>query len=228
VREVRILVTTQIRLFPPDVVPILKASLPESGKKIQSLFDFQAVEPIERQGGVTGIAFNGGIYKPDSVLIETVSIEARRIAVKVQGKSEIATSVFQAVSHQLEELNDGRPLTEILCTHETGSSVILDFPFERILSGQFVSFLQKSAVKHTKNPWSENLILPVNLKFTVRYKITDDTLVKKSITLASKELTVEPRVQSSPDERLYWIASPTDTETHFKLIEDLEKALAEK
>lgn len=227
-REIRALVTTQVRLFPSDLIPVLKVSIPEFGKKIQSLFDFQAVEPVERQGSVTGIAFNGGIYKPDSVLIETVAIEARRIVVKVQGKSQIAMSVFEVVSKQIEEVNGGFPLKEILCTHETGSSVVLDFPFERILSGQFVNFLQKSAVKHTKNQWSENLILPVNLKFSVRYKITDDTLVKSNITLASKELTIEPRVESSPDERLYWIASPTDTETHFKLIEELEKALSEK
>ncbi len=227
-KEVRTLITTQVRLFPPDVIPLLKLCWPETGKTIQALFDFQAVVPVQHQADVTGIAFNGGLYKPDSVLIESVSIEPRRITVRVQGPSEIANFVFQAVSKQIEEIKGGLPLKEILCTHETGTTVVLNFPFERLLSGQFVTFLQKSALKYTKNQWSENLILPQNLKFSVRYRITDNTLLKSSVTLVPKELVIEPRAQSSPEELLYWIASPTDTETHFKLIEELEKIFSDK
>jgi hypothetical protein len=228
VKEVRTLTTAQVRLFPPDLIPILRLMIPEIGKKLQALFDFQAVTPVERDGPVTGIAFNGGLYKPDSVVIETVTIEARRILVKVQGKSQVATAVFDAVRKEIEELNGNLPLKEIVCTHETGSSVKIEIPFEQLLSDPFVRFLHESAARYTKNQWSENLILPVNLKFRVCYKITDDTLIKSNITLASKELTIEPRAQSSPDEKLYWIASPTDTDTHFQLIEEFEKALANK
>lgn len=227
-KEVRILVTTQIRLFPPDTVPVPKLVLGQHREAIRSLFDFQNVEPVVRRDAVAGLTFNTGTYKPDSVVIESVSIEERRIVVKAHGKTEIASAVYRAVQARLEELSDGRKMQEILCTHETESSVVLDIPFERLFSDSFLSFLHKSAAKYTRNEWSQNLILPSNLKFTVRYKVTDDNLVKSHITLAPKDLTIEPRVQSSPEDRLYWITSPTDTETHFKLIDDLEQALVRR
>jgi hypothetical protein len=227
VKEVRLLETTQIRLFPPDVIPLMKIPIPQNGKKIQSLFDFQVLEPIEDQGIFSGISFNGGTLKGDpSAIIDFVRIEGRRIAVKVHGTSDLATSVFDAVANELQELNNGQQIREIVCTHETATSVVLSFPFDRVLSNEFVSFLNKSANNYTKNQWAENLILPASLKFAVRYRVTDDALIKSNITLSPKALTIEPRAQSSPEEKLYWVVSPTDTDTHFKLIEDLERALS--
>lgn len=225
-KEVKLLETTQIRLFPPDVVPLMKLPIPPIGKKIQSLFDFGVVEPVQQGDAFIGISFNGGTFKGDPLtIIDFVRIEARRISVKVQGTSDVAASVFNAVAVELQKLNNEQPLREIVCTHETATSVVLDFPFERILSNKFAAFLKNSAVRHTKNQWSENLILPANLKFSVRYKVTDDSLVKSNITLSSKELTIEPRAAAAPEERLYWVVSPTGTDTHFKLIKELERAL---
>lgn len=227
-REVRLLVAAQIRLFLPDTIPLGKIALEGPREAIRALFNFQGVEPIMRQNSVIGFAYSTGVYGPNSILIQTISIEDRRVVVKVHSDSGAANAVYQELRKKLEEFNENRPIRELVCTHETGSSVVLDFPYDRIFSRPFLSFLEKSALNYTKNQWSENLILPTNLKFTVRYKVVDDTLVKNYITLVSKELAIEPRMQSSPDERLYWIASPTDTDTHFKLIDDLEKALAEK
>jgi len=227
VRDVKILTTTQIRLFPPDLIPLLKLALPDNGKRIQSLFDFQVIEPIQQQGLYAGISLNGGTFKTESsttTLIDFVRIEERRIAIKVAGQTSVGVSVFRALADLLREVNGGFELKEILCTHETATSVVLDFPFQRLLSNELTMFLERSQ-KHFRNPWSETMILPRNLKFSVRYKVTDDSLLKSNVTLASKELTIEPREHSSPEERLYWIYSPMDTETHFKLIEELEKTL---
>lgn len=224
-REIRNLVTTQIRLFSPDLIPLIKLSHPEFGKKFQALFEFQAIEPFAPQGTISGIQFLGGLDKSSSTIIESVSIESRRIQVKVQGKSVVAKSVFETLSEQITSLNDGKSLSEIVCAHETGSSVVLDFFFEQLLSEKLNYFLKKSATKYMENRWSEALILPTNLKFSVRFKLNDDQLIKSNIALSPKELIIEPRLQSSPDEKLFWIASPTDTDTHFKLIEDLEHTL---
>jgi hypothetical protein len=172
-----------------------------------------------------GVGFAGGVYEPGSVVIESLLIEARKIAVKIQGRSEIAAGVFKTVADKLMHFNGGVRLEELVCTHETGAVVVLNFPFDRVFSDKFLSFLRNAAVHHTKNEWSQNFILPLNLKFSVRYKVTDDALIKSGVSLSSKELAIEPRVQSSADDRLYWTASPTDTETHFKMIEDLENAL---
>jgi len=228
VREVRILLAAQIRLFPPDIIPIRRLALDEPREAIRSIFKFQGAQPITRQESIIGVNFTAGTYGPDAIVIPNVAIEERRIVVRVEGESKVASSVYGEVRKKLEEFNNGRPIEEILCTHETVTSVVLNVPFDRLFSDSLLSFLRKSAIKHTKNKWSENLIVLSNLKFTVRYKVTDDTLIKNHFTLASKELAIEPREKSSPDDRLYWITSPTDTDTHFKLIGDLEKAFAEK
>lgn len=227
-KEVKLLHTAQIRLFPQDAIPLSKLIMEKHRDSIKSLYSFQTLEPLVRGDLTTGVSFNNGTYGAESVVIEAVTIEGRRIVVRVLGSSEVANAVYEGVAKKLEELNDGRRINELLCTHETASSIVLDVPFERIFSSAFLTFLNKSASKYTTNKWSRNLILPDTLKFSVRYMLTDEMLIKNHITLAPKELVIEPRSQSSPEERLYWIASPMDTETHFKLIEDLEKALAEK
>jgi hypothetical protein len=228
VREVKLLETTQIRLFPPDTIPFVKLVLDKNRKVIHSLFSFEGVEPISREGSIVGINFTAGSYGPRSILIPSVAIEERRIVVKVQGTSEEATSLYEEVRKKLEDLNENRPIRETLCTHETVCSVVLDAAFERVFSQSFLQFIKQTATKYTKNPWSENYIVPADLKFTVRYKVIDDSLVRNHIALASKELVIEPRTQSAIEDQLYWIKSPTDTDTHFKLIDDLERALSEK
>jgi len=226
VKDVKILATTQIRLFQPDMIPLNKLALQQHRETIHSLFSFQNNEPLVRQEMAVGIRFNNGSYGPKSILIPEVSIEGRRIIIRIQGTSKEAKLVYEMVKGKLEKFNDNRPIREILCTHETSCSITLGVPFERLFSQSFLSFIDKSATKYTRNQWSENYIALMNLKFSVSYKLTDDALIKNHIALTTKELTIEPRVQSAPEKRLYWITSPTDTNTHFKLINDLEKALA--
>jgi hypothetical protein len=223
-KETRLLVTTQIRIFPPDEIPLLKIMVADCAQKFQELFGFAAVAPTQQQDGTTGVLFSGGTYEPGSVLIESVSMEGRKMGVKVQGTTEVATAVFQAFAMQIEEINGHHPLNEIVCTHETATSVILDFPITRVFSKEFLGFIQKTPDR-VRIPWADPLVLPANLKFAVRYKPTDEEIIKHGVFLASKELIIEPRAQSAPDELLYWIVSPTDTTTHFKLIKEFERSM---
>ena len=225
-KEIKTVITTQVRIFPPDRIPLTKVAIPEYGQQIQALFAFASVSPVQQEGALPGIAFTGGLYKPDSTVIESVSIEPRRIIIKVHGSSSTAQSVFDVIRKKLEEFaGKSSSIEEVICTHETSSSVVLDFGFDRLLSEKFKSFLTGPATLYTKITWSDNLIVPLQLSFSVRYKITDDALIKRSIGFSNKTLRIEPRGQSSADDRLFWIESPTDTDTHFKLIEELEKTL---
>ena len=196
-------------------------------QRIHSLFKFEKVEPINRAGSF-GISFTAGSFGSKPLLVEEISIEERRIITKVQGTTDEASAVYQEVKKALEEINEKRSINELLCTHETASSVVLSIPFERVFSQPFLAFLDKSAKKHTKLPWSEHYITPLTLSFRVQYKLTDDALLKHQIVFASKSLTIEPRSQSALEDKLYWITSPTDTDTHFKLINDFEKALSKE
>ncbi len=223
-KEARILSTTQIRLFPADAIPLTSLLIEKHRQLIRSLYNFEKVEPISRAGS-TGISYLAGSFGSKPLLVEEVTIEERRIVTKVQGTTDEGAAVYERVKTALEEINGNQSINELLCTHETATSVILSVPFELMFSQPFLAFLDKSAKKYTKLPWSDHFITPLTLSFRVQYKLTDDNLLKNHITLASKILTIEPRHQSNPEDRHYWISSPTDTDTHFKLIDDFEKSL---
>jgi len=223
-KEVRVLSTAQVRIFPADVIPLTKLIIAKHREIINSLFNFERAEPITRAGN-TGMSFLAGSCGSKPLLIEEVTIEERRIIARVQGTTKEANSVYEEVKKVLEQVNEGRSIKELLCTHETASSVVLSVPFDRVFSKPFLNFLEKSATRHIGLPWAQHYLAPMGLRFRIQYKLTDDTLVKNYIGLASKELVIEPRSQSALDDQLYWISSPTDTDTHFKLIDDLEKCL---
>ena len=168
-RDVKLLSTTQIRLFQPDMIPLSKLALQQHREAIRSLFSFQNDEPLVRQEMAVGVRFNNGSYGPKPILILEVSIEGRRIIIKVQGTSKEAKLVYKMVKGKLEKSNDNRPIKEILCTHETSCSIALGVPFERLFSRSFLSFIDKSATKYTRNQWSENYIALMN------YGYNDDT-----------------------------------------------------
>ena len=223
-KEVRVLSTSQVRIFPVDAIPLTKLMIAKHRKIIESLFNFEKTEAITRAGN-TGMSFLAGSCGPKPLLVEEVTIEERRIITRVQGTTKETTSVYEEIKKVLEQVNEDRSIKELLCTHETASSVVLSVPFERVFSQPFLNFLNKSATKHIGSPWAEHYLAPTGLRFRIQYKLTDDTLVKNHIALAPKELVIEPRSQSALEDQLYWITSPTDTDTHFKLIDDLEKSL---
>ena len=223
-KDVKILSTAQVRIFPTDAIPLTKLMIAKHREIINSLFKFEKAEPITRAGN-TGMSFLVGSYGTKPLLVEEITIEERRIITRVQGTTKEATSVYEEIKKVLEQINEGRSIKELLCTHETASSVVLSVPFERVFSQPFSDFLNKLAGKHIGLPWAEHYLAPIGLRFRIQYKLTDDTLVKNYIALAPKELVIEPRSQSALEDQLYWITSPTDTDTHFKLIDDFEKSL---
>jgi hypothetical protein len=223
---VRFLRTSQIRLFEPDVVPLAKLSVAEYRDKIISAFRFNTVEPIVAEGNEPGIRFGAGAHGDKPEVIESIQIEARRVLIHVLAPTSTTTAVYQKLATMLSEFNDGKPFTELICTHETLSSVVLDVHFYRVLSEQFLSFIQGPARQLNANEWSENYILPEALRFSVRYKLTDTKLIEHRIGLSPKELAIEPAPKIPVDERVFRVKTPTDSDTHFAMIREFERALS--
>lgn len=77
-KEVRLLATSQVRLFPPDLFPLSKFISGKYRDTVQSLFNFQGVNPLVEQNVLLGIRFANGSFGPKMVRVDHVTIEDRK------------------------------------------------------------------------------------------------------------------------------------------------------
>ena len=70
-------------------------------------------------------------------------------------------------------------------------------------------------------------VRPVSLQFEVRYLVSDKSLSEQRINLVPKELSVGPRKGTTLADQVYYSKAPFDTDTHVKLLEELERTILE-
>ena len=71
----------------------------------------------------------------------------------------------------------------------------------------------------------EGLVRPLAAIAEITYQIKNEALVKNKISMNPKQLTIAPRPGAPLDERKYIISSPFNSDTHIRLIEELNKAI---
>jgi hypothetical protein len=61
-----------------------------------------------------------------------------------------------------------------------------------------------------------------NLSFQVKYRQGDDVF-----SYLPKVLTIEPRAGTDPKENIYFVLTPTDSDAHQVMVQELEEAMSE-
>ena len=224
------LVVNQIRIFPVDVIPLGLINTKSCVEKIKDTLSISEVGVLPSIEGKNIIVFSKGELKEDNelVVINKVEVDPRRIIIEVAGTSKAGNKVYELFMSSLTALTnlDLESLRLPLLLAETTRCVVtLDFAFEELFNHSFTEFLNDRVEKAATNNVVEGLVRPLAAIAEITYQIKDEALVKNKISMNPKQLTIAPRPGAPLDEKKYVISSPFDSNTHLKLIEELNKAI---
>jgi hypothetical protein len=207
-------------LFPPSTIPLMPLQMRSNIQALESLFSFQS---LQASADVNQVRLVGGMGEFEKISIQQLVIDAISITLIVSGDRSALDHVYDALCQFLTRIDSKNRMEDpkrYAMTYQTQSTVRMSFPYERLLSEKLVDFLKAS--KETMKPEgcdSVGLNLS-NLSFQVKFNSPNDTYY-----FMPKVLTIEPRAGSDPKDNLYFVVTPTDSEEHRRLIEELEKTL---
>lgn len=220
---------TQIRIFPVDVVPL---SLITTKTCIDKIRDTLSIGEVEVRPFIEGniIIFRRGELRKDTrvIVVSKIEVDPRRIIVDVEGTSgdgnEAYKSFLSAITSTAKD--NGESLNMPLLLAETSQcTVSLDFAFDTLFSNVFVEFLKHRVESEASNTVAKASIRPVAATAEIIYDIVDKTLLDNKITMNPKQFTISPRQGAPSEARKYFISSPFDSDTHLKLVKELNKVI---
>lgn len=225
------LIVTQIRIFPVDVIPLGIVTTKSCVEKIRGALSVGEIEARPFIEGKDIIIFRRGELKTENglIVVNKVEVEPRRVIIEIEGTSKEATQVYEVLLSSLIAVAD-RNLeslrTPLLMAETTRCVVTLDFTFNTLFSNAFIEFLNSKVEKEASDKTAKGSVRPLAATAEITYQIRDKALIDNNISMNPKRFTIAPRAGVSSDTRKYVISSPFDSDTHLRLVADLNKAIA--
>ena len=227
------LVVNQIRIFPVDIIPLGLINTKSCAEKIRDTLSVSEVRVLPSIDGKDVIVFCKGELKEDNelVVINKVEIEPRRIIIEVAGTSKAANKVYELFMSSLTALTNidlDSLQSPLLLAETTRCIVTLDFTFEELFNRSFTEFLKKKVEKEATNDVAEGSVRPLAAIAEISYRVKGEALINNNISMNPKQLIIAPRPGAPLADKKYVISSPFNSDTHIKLIEELNKAIVSK
>jgi len=229
------LIVTQTRILPADDLPFVALLTQTAIEQIQQAFSFRQAMPVQPPivpDPAGGLSFWGGQLEIDSipVAISQITIEPRKITVATAGSSDKSNRIYELLADLIRRLDSRaqKPLLEpIVLTEETVTVLELDFPITRLFEDGRIAELTRDAAGLVDKVTSRISVVPAGITFRVSYLDPGEKIQANNIQLIDKELKIERRVNTAPDENMFFISSPNGSETHMKLVGRLEEVFRE-
>lgn len=221
---------TQIRIFLQDTIPYTDLAIGKNFDQFKQKFFFAKAEipfPFYEPGAPKVIKFSGGSVNIDneSFLIKSLNFDERKIVLIIEASSDRADRVFDAIGEELKGIDRYKnfsPSNYLIKTEETECAVHLDIDYCRFFSRKFLSFVKKSITKYPQQPLSKvRKVTLKSLSFEISFK-QDEILEDMRISIVPKPFVIEPRVATREEDKIFYTRSPYDSETHLRLLRELE------
>jgi hypothetical protein len=208
-------------LFAPSTLPLVNLLMKSNIKTLETLFSFQG---IQVGADVNQFQLIAGMGEIDGVAIQQLTIDPVSINLTVLGDHADLSKSYEVLRKFLTEIDSNRRMDKpklYTTTFQTQSSVKLSVPYERLIAPEFMKFLRKQTKVLKLVDSSAVAVHLSNLSFQVKYTPNTDIYA-----LLPKVLTIEPRIGSDPKDNMYYVLTPTDSNTHRLLVEEFEKAMS--
>jgi len=230
-KNLKDLTVTQVKIFPHDFIPYDYLFRPDVTDSIVKKYQFQKKDfpypPYDESTPNVLLLHSGEIkIEKKKILIILLSFESRKITLKVKGSSKQAAKVFSQIEKDINESDSSNLFNNSNClieTEETSCVVQLDINYESLFSNKTRRFLKQS-IPEKVLPFNLKATNPIRLSFLIEFQQDKELFEKHRITISPKELTIEPRAGTSFDDKIFHTKSPTNSDTHLKLIREFEKA----
>lgn len=227
-RKLRNIAVTQYRLFAPDLIPYRMIATPRGAGVIEKVMGFHGTE---RHQEIDQLIFRDGSFQMEEngplIVIPEMHINERRVIISVEGNSEAGDKAYAMLRGIFVRLGDRFGDAEPrLMTEETRSVVELDFEWSSLLNPDVVEFAGDFIAGHAVG-LAQQYIKTMSVQIVIGGQLSEE-LAGSGITVADKALVIEPRIDVPLSERVYFVRSPSDSETHLALVRDLEARLIKK
>lgn len=223
----------QTRIFGIDEIPFVQLRIPQLSEVIRQEFGFKEPEPstpfdLMSMGVVN---FQNGLIEVEGkpVVINQLGIEPVRIVLNVGATSNTASAIYARLKEVLKGLSgreDGAAPSELLLAEETTTVVKLRFPITKITEEGHLGVFASGLSEWIENHGARVIATPFSVRFQVRFIEIPETLASRNVQLSTKNVTIEMRAQTSPDDNVFFISSPCSTDKHLALIDFLERTFA--
>jgi hypothetical protein len=229
VKDVIDVTVSQVRLFAIDCLPFNELRVPVNARKIQETFKFGNVQ-IDPFG--IQVSFANGIFecRGKSISVLSLSFEQRKIFIQIRGRSPAADAFYSAISKILQSVGKDSKVTKyepLLKAEETNCISTLEIDFEDLIASSLWKLIQTDIKEKFRTPYGNpKSIAFKNVSFEVKYELLDPRLSEYEVALSNKLFTIEPRAGTPLSEKRFFTSSPTDSETHLAILEEIEKVVA--
>jgi len=209
------------RILPPDSLPWPLLVLPSVIDRLRERYKFEEVSKAEGEKQAI-VGRNGEIVISGAPRgIQLLAFEPNIVHTQSSGGANVAEGLFEDIGVFVHELDPSRTMSlEYTKTFQTIAVAKLSVPFEAIFSEKFLQYQHNTLTKTLALPDGRPEINLASLSFRVSYATN-----KTNFVYLPKPLTIEPRSGSKLSDQIYYTQSPTDPDTHRKLLEELEQAL---
>jgi hypothetical protein len=229
-KDLQILEVKQIRIFAADALPLASLINRRAGKTFVERFgwgEMNASAPGE-------IRFGTGLFPsadaPITTVVKGLEISERKVALTVIGDTATAATVYAGITEFLaqETGQEAWKAAPLVLTHETQCVATCDFDWSALVGPPFTSFVTGELLRGLSSRDGQATIASLKLGFELRYTEIRSDLQEHGITLANKAFVIEPRAGTPLSERRFFSTSPTDSETHMRLLRNLEEAVTKR
>ncbi len=233
-KDIKNLTTIKKMMFDPDTIPFAKIATATGLQIFSEPFNFKNIELGEDvDKNVTEIRLSTGEYKFDGKLypINMMTIDRRSMGFNIFADSKISEKLFMKIVELLSllapEFQHSKPIVSSI---QTQCVVTLDVDAMDFFSRNVRALLTNvtsTVTSNYKDMLEDVAIRPKTIRFEVTFK-PGQKLIDKALSIGGKFLVIEPREGTVLNQRIFYTLSPTDTDTHIKLLKQFEKSFAQK
>jgi hypothetical protein len=224
---------TQIRIFKAEEIPLAVVQMSSAANAIKDAFVFRQVTPLAPPltfDPAGAVQFTSGEISVEGVVVAVpqLIVETRRIILSVSSTSHIANRVFESLKIVLAGIDARDPKASydpIMTTEETVSTVRLDFPILNLFPASLADF-SRGLTERLSAFGSKVHSYPSGIKFHVEYTDLPESLKAQNIFHLPKEVRIEVRNQTAPNDNVYYIQSPNPTDEHLELLDYISEVFS--
>ncbi len=231
-KDITDLTVTEARYFKIDIIPFRSLITVSNIQFFSSSFAFNNSEPIlDDNKNYVGFRLKTGEFRYNNKIfpINYLLIEPDAITFEIQSDSDIAEMFYQNIFELLSKIDpydQFRKNEPLFKETKTTCVATLAFDFSNIFSKKMNDFIDNKALTSfttVSNNIANIEMIPAQLSFHVKYDIKDKSLKDNNIRAFTRQFIFEPRAGVSLKEQRFFTSSPTDSNTHLKLLTQSEK-----
>jgi hypothetical protein len=180
---------------------------------------------LDQVGRLTAIAGAGGEFKIGETqhTIEQLLIDPVSIQFQITGDTSVADQFYTDVLKSIEQAAQTKidQLEQLVSTIQTLAVAQMDIDPWRFYSEEWKDFLKTTVDPIVATPLGTHRFWPQTFTTAVLYKMQSSDFF-----ISPKPFTVEPRNGTTPDQKLFFVQSASDSKKHLDLMEVLERNFA--